>query len=114
MLNYHFTRLIQENKPLPEITQNLFYQACSAVSVMKERKEKIDTTDELYISFSHYKRHQKNKYEQYVGIDPGVRSLQISCNDAGRVLETTTPKYRHHCKMKYVCRKRNVSKYNII
>ncbi len=38
LLNYHFTRLIQENKPLPEITQNLFYQACSAVSVMKERK----------------------------------------------------------------------------
>ena len=57
LLNYHFTRLIQENKPLPEITQNLFYQACSAVSVMKERKEKIDTTDELYISFSHYKDH---------------------------------------------------------
>jgi hypothetical protein len=57
LLNYHFIRLIQENKQLPEITQNLFYQACSAVSVMKERKEKIDTTDELYISFSHYKDH---------------------------------------------------------
>uniref|UniRef100_A0A6C0D7P9 Uncharacterized protein n=1 Tax=viral metagenome TaxID=1070528 RepID=A0A6C0D7P9_9ZZZZ len=24
LLNYHFTRLIQEKKPLPEITQNLF------------------------------------------------------------------------------------------
>ena len=35
LLNYHFTRLIQEKKPLPEITQNLFYQACSTVSVMK-------------------------------------------------------------------------------
>ena len=55
LLNYHFTRLIQEKKPLPEITQNLFYQACSAVSVMRERKEKIDTTDEMYISFSQYK-----------------------------------------------------------
>ena len=55
LLNYHFTRLIEEKKPLPDITQNLFYQACSAVSIMKERKEKIDTTDELYISFSHYK-----------------------------------------------------------
>ena len=55
LLNYHFTRLIQEKKPLPEITQNLFYQACSTVSVMKERKEKVDTTHELYISFSHYK-----------------------------------------------------------
>ena len=55
LLNYHFTRLIEEKKPLPDITQNLFYQACSAVSIMKERKEKIDTTDKLYISFSHYK-----------------------------------------------------------
>ena len=57
LLNYHFTRLIQEKKPLPEITQNLFYQACSAVSVMRERKEKIDTTAEMYISFSQYKEH---------------------------------------------------------
>ena len=55
LLNYHFTRLIEEKKPLPEITQNLFYQACSTVSVMKERKEKIDITNELFISFSHYK-----------------------------------------------------------
>ena len=45
LLNYHFTRLIQEKKPLPEITQNLFYQACSSVSVMRERKEKIDTKE---------------------------------------------------------------------
>ena len=57
LLNYHFTRLIQEKKQLPEITQNLFYQACSIVSVMKERNETIYTTDELYISFSHYKEH---------------------------------------------------------
>ena len=55
LLNYHFTRLIQERKPLPEITQNLFYQACSTVSVMNERNETVDTMDELYISFSHYK-----------------------------------------------------------
>jgi len=55
LLNYHFTRLIQEKKQLPEITQNLFYQACSTVSVMRERKENIDTTDEIYISFSQYK-----------------------------------------------------------
>ena len=55
LLNYHFTRLMQEKKPLPEITQNLFYQACSVVSVMRERKEKIDTTDELFVSFSQYK-----------------------------------------------------------
>jgi transposase len=315
LLNYHFTRLIEENKPLPEITQSLFYQACATVSVMKERKEKIDETDELYISFSHYKEHvgelpfrdrmgnlinnlnrqqltmtenhlklnfykrfhkyleiktgetrkgviykwlkdiyaieysgknffilsmrqwlkypptevnikmhsshfvkiyhkilktfekypyskhirtfnllptknsftlstieicssclkdiigyftktqvpddfkenklvywyeffkiekyetktrkfantiytdgkiavirlrkpkfeapkpkdvKKIQYEQYVGIDPGVRSLQTSCNNEGRVLETTTPSYRHDCKMKYACRKREM------
>jgi hypothetical protein len=52
--------LIQEKKPLPEITQNLFYQACSNVSVMRERKEKIDTTDEMYISFSQYKEYLGN------------------------------------------------------
>jgi len=57
LLNYHFTRLVEEKKPLPEITQNLFYQACSTVSVLTERKEKIDTTHELYISFSQYKDH---------------------------------------------------------
>ena len=55
LLNYHFTRLLAENKPIPDITQSLFYQACSTVSVMKDRNEKIDITDELYISFSHYK-----------------------------------------------------------
>jgi hypothetical protein len=48
------------------------------------------------------------KYEQYVGIDPGVRSLQTSCNDTGRVIETTTPSYRNDCKMKYACRKREM------
>ena len=55
LLNYHFIRLLSENKPLPIITQNLFYQACSTVSVMKERNEKVDVTDELYISFAQYK-----------------------------------------------------------
>lgn len=57
LLNYHFTRLIQEKKQLPEINQNLFYQACSTVSIMRDRKETIDATNELYISFSHYKEH---------------------------------------------------------
>lgn len=32
---------------------------------------------------------------------------QTSCNDAGRVIETTTSSYRHDCKMKYACRKRD-------
>lgn len=34
--------------------------------------------------------------------------LQTSCNNSGRVLETTTPQYRHDCKMKYACRKREM------
>ena len=32
LLNYHFTRLIEEKKELPELTQNLFYNVCSYVS----------------------------------------------------------------------------------
>lgn len=39
LLNYHFTRLIQENKPSPDLKQNLFYKACSTVSVLRRRIE---------------------------------------------------------------------------
>jgi len=35
LLNFHFTRLLEENKELPELTQNLFYNASCYVSVMK-------------------------------------------------------------------------------
>ena len=52
LLNYHFTRLLEENKELPELTQNLFYNASCYVSVMKNRKSTIDTEDEMYKSFS--------------------------------------------------------------
>jgi hypothetical protein len=51
-LNYHFTRLLEENKELPELTQNLFYNASCYISVMKNRKSTIDKEDEMYISFS--------------------------------------------------------------
>lgn len=54
LLNFHFTRLLEENKELPELTQNLFYNACSYVSLMKNRKCKIDTEDEMYKSFSQF------------------------------------------------------------
>jgi len=47
LLNFHFTRLLEENKELPELTQNLFYNACSYVSIMKNRKCKIDKEDEM-------------------------------------------------------------------
>ena len=68
------------------------------VAVIRLRKPKFEEIKSKDI--------KKNQYEQYVGIDPGIRSLQTSCNNEGRVLETTTPSYRHDCKMKYACRKR--------
>jgi hypothetical protein len=57
LLNYHFTRLLEENKPLPEIKQNLFYQACCMVSRLKYTKDTTDTTTELYESFSQMKEY---------------------------------------------------------
>ena len=57
LLNYHFTRLLEENKPLPEIKQNLFYQSCCIVSRLKYTKDNTDTTTELYESFSQMKEY---------------------------------------------------------
>ena len=51
LLNFHFTRLIEEKKELPELTQNLFYNACSYVSTMQNRKSEFDKEDEIYKSF---------------------------------------------------------------
>jgi transposase len=70
------------------------------VAVVRLRKPKFETVKTKDI--------KKGNYEQLVGIDPGVRSLQTSCNDTGRVIETTTPSYRHDCKMKYACKKREM------
>ena len=41
LLNFHFTRLLEEDKELPELTQNIFYNASCYVSVMKNRKTTI-------------------------------------------------------------------------
>jgi hypothetical protein len=54
LLNFHFTRLLEQKLPLPELTQNLFYRACSTVSVMKKRNATIDVQDELYQSFQQF------------------------------------------------------------
>ena len=54
LLNFHFTRLLEKNKDLPELTQNLFYNASCYVSVMKNRKSTIDEEDEMYKSFSQF------------------------------------------------------------
>lgn len=57
LLNYHIVRLLEGKKPLPEIKQNLFYQACCMVSQVKEKKITVDTENELYISFTHLKEY---------------------------------------------------------
>ena len=57
LLNYHFLRLLEEKKPLPEIKQNLFYQSCCMVSRLKYTKDTTDTTNELYESFSQMKEY---------------------------------------------------------
>ena len=57
LLNYHFLRLLEEKKPLPEIKQNLFYQSCCMVSQLKYTKDTTDTTTELYKSFSQMKQY---------------------------------------------------------
>ena len=57
LINFHFTRLLEEHKPLPEIKQNLFYQACCMVSQLKYTKDTTDTTTELYESFSHMREY---------------------------------------------------------
>lgn len=57
LLNYHFLRLLEEKKPLPEIKQNLFYQSCCMVSQLRYTKDTTDTTSELYKSFSQMKQY---------------------------------------------------------
>ena len=54
LLNFHFTRLLEDNKELPELTQNLFYNASCYVSIMKNRKSTIDKEDDMYKSFSQF------------------------------------------------------------
>ena len=46
-------------------------------------------------------------YEQYVGIDPGVRALFTSCNENNEILQCSTKEYIHNSKMIYACKKRD-------
>ena len=55
LMNFHYTRLLEEKKPLPDLKQNLFCQACCMVSKLKYTKHKEDTTTEPYESFSQMK-----------------------------------------------------------
>jgi len=54
LINFHMIRCIQENIPLPELNQQLYYKACCFVSEMKKRNSTIDKENELYISFSKF------------------------------------------------------------
>ena len=63
LINFHFLRLLEEDEeqPLPEIDQTLFYQACSLVSHLKYRKEPPFKYPELAKSFSQMKKYIKEE-----------------------------------------------------
>ena len=50
LINFHFLRLLEENKPLPKINQNLFYQACCLIFRMQYKEEAPPKSPELYES----------------------------------------------------------------
>ena len=51
LMNFHYTRLLEEEISLPEITQQTYYQACAMVSRLEYRTNKVDEDSELYKSF---------------------------------------------------------------
>ena len=56
LMDFHVVRLMEKGLKPPEITQNLYYNACCYVSECKKSKTKeIYTTDELYKSFLCFK-----------------------------------------------------------
>lgn len=82
LLNYHFVRLLEEHKPLPEIKQNLFYQACCMVSQLKYTKDNTDKTSELYESFSHMKEYMTDSLPERdylcLGYITNLNKLQLT------------------------------------
>ena len=75
LLNYHFTRLLEEKKPLPHIKSNLFYKACCTVSRLTLRKRRVDPTNELHISWSHLKDYIKTDVPARDYIWPYITAL---------------------------------------
>ena len=64
LINFHFLRLLEEDQeqPLPEINQTLFYQCCCLVSVMKYRKVKTGVKNpELVTSFKQMEKYIKEE-----------------------------------------------------
>ena len=67
----------------------------AVIQLEKPKKEEVKVKDCKNI-----------KYEQYVGIDPGIRSLVTTCNQDDKVVSFRTRQYRHESKMIYGCKKR--------
>ena len=85
LINFHFLRLLEEDQeqPLPEINQTLFYQCCCLVSVMKYRKVKTGVKNpELVKSFSQMKKYIKEEdlpARDYLGLGyiSNLNALQV-------------------------------------
>ncbi len=75
------------------------------VSIWLQKRKKEVIEDDNFNEIDLYKN---NQYEQFVGIDPGIRSLYTSSNsiEENKHLHITTREYRHLSKMKYNCKKR--------
>lgn len=48
----------------------------------------------------------EQQYDNFLGIDPGIRSLITSYDTNDKVIQVTTREYRHKSKMIYACKKR--------
>ena len=48
----------------------------------------------------------EQQYDNFIGIDPGIRSLITSYDTNDKVIQVTTREYRHKSKMIYACKKR--------
>ena len=48
----------------------------------------------------------RDTYDNFIGIDPGVRALITSYDTNGNSIQVSTREYRHKSKMIYACKKR--------
>jgi transposase len=50
--------------------------------------------------------YMEQEYDNFLGIDPGIRALITSYDTNDKVIQITTREYRHKSKMIYACKKR--------
>jgi len=48
----------------------------------------------------------EQQYDNFIGIDPGIRALITSYDTNDKVIQVSTKEYRHKSKMIYACKKR--------